>query len=272
MKWNGRLGVPYQGSKNAIAREIVSCLPDGKRFVDVFAGGCAVTHAAILSGKYESFLANDLHGFGVRLFRDAIAGKYMDAWRNWVSREEFFEKKDTDPMVSLCWSFSNNGRDYLYAKDKEESKRAEHLRLGKGDGNEAAHGMQQCESHVRMRALERLHALEGVRAVERIETSFASYADVEIREGDVVYCDPPYADTQRYNTAPFDSAAFWKWCDEHPFPVFVSEYKAPDGFVPIWTKGKSVLMNQHGADGKVSEYLFVQRRYADRFQTDFFLG
>lgn len=42
-------GVPYMGSKNRIAKDIIAKLPTGKRFVDLFAGGCAITHAAILS-------------------------------------------------------------------------------------------------------------------------------------------------------------------------------------------------------------------------------
>ena len=248
-----RLGVPYQGSKNAIARDIIALLPRGKRFVDLFAGGCAMTHAAILSGKYETFLANDLHGFGVRLFRDAIAGKCNGAWRHWVSREEFFAKRDIDQLVALCWSFSNNGRDYLYAKTKEESKRAEHERRLRGVKT-TTQSLRQCE------ALERLQALER------------DYRDVEINDGDVVYADPPYAGTQRYNTAPFDHAAFWAWVDTRPFPVFVSEYNAPDGFSPIWCKGKCQLMHALGSKGKVQERLFVADRYAPDFQTDLFLG
>lgn len=42
-------GIPYMGSKNRIAEELIRKIPEGKRFVDLFAGGCAMTHAAILS-------------------------------------------------------------------------------------------------------------------------------------------------------------------------------------------------------------------------------
>ena len=34
-----RLGMPYKGSKNAIARDIIDILPAGDVFVDLFAGG-----------------------------------------------------------------------------------------------------------------------------------------------------------------------------------------------------------------------------------------
>ena len=257
----GRLGVPYQGSKNAIAREIVACLPSGRRFVDLFAGGCAMTHAAILSGKYERFLANDLDGAGVRLFVSAIKGECNGRWREWVTREEFFAKKDADPVIKLCWSFSNNGRDYLYARDREAAKRAEHLARVRGEKpttrlqqDEALQSLCQCE------ALERLQALER------------DYRRIRFRAGDVVYADPPYAGTQRYNTEPFDTAAFWDWVRARPFPVFVSEYAAPDDFAPIWCKGKCQLMHQHGASGKVREFLFVHNRFAADYQTDLFLG
>lgn len=54
-------GVPYSGSKNKLAEDIIALLPKGKRFVDLFAGGCAMTHCALLSGKWETILSNDLY-------------------------------------------------------------------------------------------------------------------------------------------------------------------------------------------------------------------
>ena len=262
MDWRGRLGVPYQGSKNAIARDIIGIMPSGKRFVDLFAGGCAVTHAAIISGKYETFLANDLHGFGLRLFRDAIAGKCNGRWREWVTRDEFNARKAVDPLVALCWSFSNNGRDYLYARTKEAAKHEEHLRRLQGIVSEDREG-----EHI-----ECLQALVRLQALERLQAHYGSYADYQYSEGDVVYCDPPYANTKGYNSGAFDNAAFWDWVHTRDYPVFVSEYAAPEGFTPVWQKGKCQLMNSNGVVGKVAEYVFVASRYAQQFQTDLFLG
>ena len=42
-----RYGVQYQGSKNSIAREIVRFLPAAGTLIDICAGGCAITHAAM---------------------------------------------------------------------------------------------------------------------------------------------------------------------------------------------------------------------------------
>ena len=45
-------GVPYQGNKSRIADIIINILPAGKRLVDLFGGGGAITHCGMLSGKW----------------------------------------------------------------------------------------------------------------------------------------------------------------------------------------------------------------------------
>ena len=126
-----RYGVPYQGSKNKIAGWVIDNLPEDKILVDLFAGGCSVTHAAMLSGKWDKIIANDI-GDAPELFVDAINGKYADEKR-WISREDFQNLKDADPYVSLCWSFGNNRSDYLYAREIEPWKKALHYARVFGD-------------------------------------------------------------------------------------------------------------------------------------------
>lgn len=118
-------GMPYKGSKSAIAEKIVAALPMGDTFVDLFCGGGAIAHAAILSGKYKSFIINDADKLAVEAFLGGISGKYREE-RRWISREDFFRLKDTDGYIKCCWSFGNNGRNYLYAKSKEPWKKALH--------------------------------------------------------------------------------------------------------------------------------------------------
>ena len=117
-------GLPYKGSKNSIAKWVVSHLPGSHTFVDLFAGGCAITHAALLSGKFEQFIVNDITEYP-QVFRDAIAGKYRNE-RRWISRENFFRLKDIDPYVRLCWSFGNDMKSYLYAPETERFKKHLH--------------------------------------------------------------------------------------------------------------------------------------------------
>lgn len=120
-------GLPYQGSKSKIAADLIKVIPGGGRFVDVFAGGCAMTHAAMLAGRWKGFLANDITNVPL-CFKQAIEGKFRDEKR-WISREQFFELKDTDMYVRTCFSFGNNGVDYIYNVDIEPYKKACHYAI-----------------------------------------------------------------------------------------------------------------------------------------------
>lgn len=77
------------------------------------------------------------------LFIDALNGKYNDESR-WISREDFFRLKDTDPYVAVVWSFGNNLRDYLYSREIEPLKKAIHYAMFFSDyslGKELGHDL-----------------------------------------------------------------------------------------------------------------------------------
>lgn len=105
---NEKFGLPYQGSKRRIATRIVDLFPAASVLVDVFAGGCAITHAALLSGKFDEVIANDLSDAPARFYYCAKYG--MPEKPRWVSRDEFFALKDRDPLVRYCYSFGSAGR------------------------------------------------------------------------------------------------------------------------------------------------------------------
>lgn len=138
-----KYGLPYKGSKNKLAERIVRLLPKRTHLVDLFCGGCAVSHAALLMGKYEHIHINDINWMCPTLFIDALNGKYNDETR-WISREDFFRLKDTDPYVAVVWSFGNNLRDYLYSKEIEPLKKAIHYAMFFSDyslGKELGHDL-----------------------------------------------------------------------------------------------------------------------------------
>lgn len=126
-----RYGIPYMGSKNAIAERIIASMPPAEHFYDLFAGGCAVTHCALLSGKFRHVHANDLTD-NPQVFLDAVNGKFKGDTR-WISHDDFSRLKDTDPYVRVCWSFGNNQRTYLYSHAIEAWKKAVHYARVKGD-------------------------------------------------------------------------------------------------------------------------------------------
>ena len=282
-------GLPYMGSKSRIAEWVIDTLPAGDTFVDLFAGGCAVTHAAMLSGKYQRFIANDI-GAGPQIFADAIKGEF-EGYSMVASREEFF--KTDDPVIKLLYSFGTDQRTYAYSSQIEKVKvpaqrmisapsmyeRRKYYRefikalsdyLKDGDSTKDSLAglsrMQSLESLQSLQSLQRLQRLEnlqGMQSFERLDVSQLSYQLVEIPQGGVVYCDPPYKYTKaskRYTDNDFDYDAFERWLDYVPFQVFVSEYDAPRGCVEIARKERVVSMAAK-TTGKVTEKIFTQERF-----------
>lgn len=362
-----RFGVPYKGSKNSIAKKIVDLLPAGSRLVEPFAGGCAVTHCAMTMDKYPAYLVNDVDWRPVTLFKNALEGRYRDEER-WISREDFFRMKDSDPFVAACFSFGNNYKTYMYNPQLEPYKRAIHhivfwndfdpmeelcpavcpdinaaldgvedraqrrLKLGKAvaehvkahgsidywqsnpmfrsikvkwsearrgkrsadlvgelreaelDGHKMLQSLESLESLDRLESLQSLERLEGLQGLEcrlecrlenleslerlqgiegaeqKLVVSSNDYRELEYREGDVVYCDPPYAGHDQYSSGSFDSAAFWEWARTMEFPVYVSEYAAPDDFAEVFSVEKRVDLHQNHT-GKAIEKVFLHRKW-----------
>ena len=125
-------GLPYMGSKSKLVKSIVPLFPPADNFVDLFAGGGAVTHYAMTTAKYKHFVFNDINPLMPKAFGMALNGEFENEKR-WISREEFFRLRDTDPYVAICFSFGNNLSDYMYSKDIEPIKEAYHYALFFGD-------------------------------------------------------------------------------------------------------------------------------------------
>ena len=121
-------GLPYKGSKTKLAERIIDLMPRAEHLYDLFAGGCAIAHCALIKGKYGHVHINDINPMMPQAFVKALQGGFDDEDR-WISREDFFRLKDTDPYAALCFSFGSNMRTYIYGKDKEEYKKALHYAI-----------------------------------------------------------------------------------------------------------------------------------------------
>ena len=117
-------GLPYTGSKNRLAEKIVRHLPEADTLVDVFFGGGAITHCAMVHNKFKNYIANDIRTTP-QFFKECIEGKHSNDLR-WISSDDFAKSSRDDWFVRLIWSFSNNCNTYLYGKNTEAYKKAFH--------------------------------------------------------------------------------------------------------------------------------------------------
>ena len=94
------------------------------------------------------------------------------------------------------------------------------------------------------------------------------YKDVEIPQDAIVYADPPYDKTTGYSLGNFDSNEFWDYARKlsETNIVLVSEEKAPDDFVSIWSKEqRRTIDNVNSNTFMRTENLFVHKRYKNIF-------
>ena len=270
-------GLPYKGSKNRIAEWVVDSLPAADTLVDLFAGGCAVTHCAMLSGKFKRVIANDISD-APEVFARAVNGD-IDVSGFPLTREQF--KASTDTLARLVYSFGNDQRSYVYSAEREEvCIAAERMMYGATLAERyaaykvfirALHRYLQCGNNLdrkvsELQAIEcvtRLQGIHGACPAAELETSRCDYRDFDVPAGSTVYADPPYSGTtiSQYDGG-FDYDAFEDWLAEVDFPVFVSEYTCPRGCVEIASRG-SLSLADHSNSTRVVERLFVQERFYD---------
>ena len=279
--------MPYQGSKNAIAEKIVDLLPTAENFYDLFAGGCAITHRALIENRWKNYYVNDINDIP-QLFLDSISGKYKDEKR-WISREDFMRLKDTDLYVSLCWSFGNNRKDYLYSKEVEPLKKALHYarvfndcsllkEMGiQSDGSQKdvrKHHEEYKQRYInymrlkdkdisirQLQSLERLQSLQRLESLQRLRISQKSYDEIEIKSNSVIYCDIPYENTNTmgYLGNGFDHKKFFDWASKQTEPVFISSYYITDDRFEEIAQMKKILLYCADTYNLTTERLYTQK-------------
>lgn len=286
-----RYGIPYVGSKNKIAEKIIDKLPPAKHFYDLFGGGGAMTHCALLSGKYEFVHYNEFNPLVFKAFKMAINGEFKGENR-WISREDFERLKDSDPYVACCYSFGNDFKTYAYGKNCELFKKAVHYSIVFNDNsllnnyidlsnfkyNSENIKKRRSELHSLLKKsklnveygkpnqpvsqhqiwLERLQELN----IRGVLLSNLSYEQVPIENDSVIYCDPPYLKVikkKRYNNSYFNHNSFYDWARKQN-NIFISEYTMPDDFEVVYQKEKTCSLGLNNST-KTIEKLFVNMGY-----------
>lgn len=286
-----RYGLPYKGSKNAIAEWIVEQLPEAETLVDLFCGGGAVTHAAMLSRKWQKFIMNDIDGRLPILFRDCAYGKYTTTTHpEWIDRQTFHERKAEDAYIALVWSFGNNGKDYLYAEDIEGYKHAYHvlvfdnnpkplqqigIKVKLSNKTDVYSRYIEYSSQIRqffidtkshkheLENYERLQTLERLESLYRLQSLQSDYREVPIPDNSVIYCDIPYSATNCGKYSGFNHEDFYEWAERQD-NIFISEYSMPKPFIEVASIQKSILSSANGDCGKVTERLYTNQKTLDK--------
>lgn len=281
-------GMPYQGSKRRFAEWILEHLPYRTHLYDIFAGGCAISDCALKSNKFRYVHGNDITDSAI-FFKDVIKGVLPDM-REFISRKEFYAKKDNDAYIRMSWSFGSDLRTYLYSSKKECIFRRIHedifmdgittekeyrervmvfrefLKIAIYDVTDA--DIRRIMSDLRMPVYERQKRLyilsESFKCfdTERFIPTMHDYTDIRVESPDsVIYCDIPYFACVNYNKGKFDHERFYTWCENQSVPVFISEKWMPEDRFECIAE-KEIVSSKCATDNnyRYTERLFVPKR------------
>lgn len=287
------------GSKAKIAASIALNFPPAENFYDLFGGGFSMTHYMIerRAKRYKHFHYNEIKSDVVDLVKKAIAGEfnYRVFKPEWISREDFFKRKDNDAYVRCIWSFGNNQSCYLFGEEIEGYKRSMHQAVvfDQFDENmttvfglkswpmkaktikdkrlylkevfrkknervdlEQLEWLERLQQLEQLQRLERLEQLERLQRLERLQFYSTDYREVPIKENSIIYCDIPYRGTADYGNE-FNHKEFYDWAATQPHPVYISEYTLPDSrFKKIYSIDKRSLLSADKSVGNKSENLY----------------
>lgn len=280
------VGLPYQGSKKKIAKQIVEIIKQNfgtdKPVYDVFGGGGAITCECLINGL-------NVHYNDACPISGAMLKRVVEQNRDWlktliISRAEFLaireleHKTVDDELKLLVNSFGNNRRNYLYNKDIADLKYRAAVEIVRNHDVFSGYqktetykqlklGRLQLEQFQRMQQLERLqqlHQLHQLQQLHQLEYTADDYRAFSNVKGAVIYCDPPYegTDTKGYSQKTFDSQAFYDWAFEmakHNI-VLISSYTVADKrFTPVFEFEKARSTYNDKAAGKHTEKLFMAK-------------
>lgn len=181
-----------------------------REFVSLFCGSCAIESKVVASKK----TLNDKHPYLISMWKALQSGWIPP---DIITKDQYYHVKSNMDENPALTGFVGFGCSFG----------------GKWFGGLASN--KKGDNYCARANRSLLKDLDGVK-----DATFTclDYQDVEIPDGSVVYCDPPYANTTGYTTGRFDSDAFWDYVRElsKRCTVFVSEEYAPDDFEVVWCK------------------------------------
>ena len=247
--------------------------------------------AAAMSLKWDSVVGNDLNKATIALLDAVLIHKGQIDYEHPApcSRVDFFNSLQRiengdfdiqDCVNKYCASFGNNGKTYLYGEQIEDYKLIAEKMLTAPTLSERRSNYRKfteiCVTGDRineMQTLERLQRLQSLERLERLER--LDIFDIDYNGFDVVYFDPPYKGTSKYDFE-FDHDRFYDLFKslktDLKINAFLSEYNAP--FTCVAEFKKTQLFAQVGSskattreklyfNGTADEYRELMGRFYD---------
>lgn len=217
--------IKWSGSKRPMANEIVGLFPkEIGTYYEPFCGGASVT--ACLLEKVEenkirvgkivcSDLNSDLIGLWNKIKESPseVSSHYRKLWEELNGcNNGIAEKKAYFEKVRNRFNEERNPLDFLFLSRTCTNGLIRYNR--KGSFNTSFHITRNGINPHSLDAI--IYDWYGMLNKHNVEFRCCSFEDIHPKEGDVVFCDPPYANTKGMYFGGFDNKVLFKWLEGLP--------------------------------------------------------
>ena len=222
------LGGKYRLSKKIIPILISNRTSSDQLYVEPFVGGCNVIDKIV-----GNRLANDSHRFLISMWKDLQRGWIPP---DVVTKEQYYQIKQNKDLylpslvgfVGFACSFG-----------------------GKWFGGYATNKRRDNFTGAGKRAV-----LKQISKMKDVIFSNKSYNELIIPSNSIIYCDPPYVNTTKYNkVSDFNTMEFWDWVRKMSKynEVYVSEYIAPSDFDCVFSSKININLNKNNSHKRIEK-------------------
>jgi DNA adenine methylase len=221
----------YVGGKHTISKQLTDFIksqvnPSEYEFYDLFCGSCGIVKNM---QEFKKVIANDIEEDLYLFWKDDFA---LDFLPNEIEYKLY--KHNPNPSQKRCFYrffLSYGGKSWGGYLERHCNSKRNFFQEFKNSYNKIKPILKDVEFHNK------------------------SYLEFDM-EGAVIYCDPPYKNTQGYSS-PFDTEQFWermRYLSQKNI-VFISCEEHPSDFIVVWKKDKLRTLQR---ERRIKEELLVQ--------------
>lgn len=234
----------YMGGKKYFAKNILPIILEkrkiGQWYVEPFCGGCNVidkVYGKLIRNNSNELpflgidnlrLAADKNKYLIELFRGILKGErggypitremYSNARKDYYTRQNNYYTDFEIAWIGFMGSYNGRFYDAGYARITDRNWHIEAIN----------------------NLINQIGLLNGVRF------ECCDYRELDIPPKSLIYCDPPYKGTKKYEVDNFDHDIFWEWCRrkrKEGHLIFISEKSAPRDFICVLEKENNTTID-----------------------------
>jgi len=207
--------IKWSGSKRSQAKEIVSYFPDNiNTYYEPFIGGGSVMFELLNSDKnFNSIICSDLNSDLINLWnmikhsKEELAEGYEELWNELNKDNNIVRKKELYYYIRERFNKERNPIDFMFINRTTTNGLIRYNK--KGEFNNSFHFNRK---GIEPKTLKKI-IYQWSNKINEFDVKFIveDYQNIVPKQGDFVYCDPPYMKTKGMYFGTIDYDKFFEW-------------------------------------------------------------